>query len=202
MVYFLEELNPETYEKIKIFLNSDEVVVGQCRIFSLRRFRKVSKYHASFFKKHGSWYVRDLKSHNKLYVNLEEVHSEWGPLEIGDIIGFGTPYLSEDGGFVCVFASKTRVKSKSFIENKSENPVSSTIQQDHLQDGESTNKPITEQELNSTVSGTGTMNSDDNIRFSEDCKVFVAAVLQLCCQIFKNEYLWKNRIDDIKITQN
>ncbi|GIY00008.1 hypothetical protein CDAR_391511 [Caerostris darwini] len=108
--------------------------------FGTNTFQKSFQVPCKFFKKNGSWYVRDLKSPNKLYVNLEEVHSEWGPLKIGDIIGLGTQYLSEDGGFVCEFLCKTRLKSKITFVNESVIPASSTIQQDHLQDGESSSE--------------------------------------------------------------
>ncbi|GIY33739.1 hypothetical protein CEXT_217351 [Caerostris extrusa] len=62
---------------------------------------------------------------------------------------------------------KTRGKSKRFMENKSETPASSTIQQDHFQDGESSsgfnNRSIIEPDINSIDSETGRNERLDNV---------------------------------------
>ncbi|GIY10503.1 helicase sen1 [Caerostris extrusa] len=166
MEYFLKEINPQADKPILICLNSNEVTVGRHSIVSLTRFNRVSRYHALFSKRNGSWFVKDMGSLNKLYVNFKEVHSEWGPLEIGDIIGLGTPSCSEDGGFVCVFALKTRVKMENVDENESKNPASSTSQQYPLQNSTSLqglkNKSEIKQEITSPDLKKEIIKVDDN----------------------------------------
>ncbi|GBN55042.1 putative helicase senataxin [Araneus ventricosus] len=121
MDYFLKQINPANATPLIICLDTEEVTVGRSSIVSLTGFNKVSRKHARFSNKNGRWFVRDLESLNKLYVNFKEVNTDWMPLEIGDIIGFGTPSYIEDGGLVCVFAAKNRIKQEPYHEIESSN---------------------------------------------------------------------------------
>ncbi|CAL1291229.1 unnamed protein product [Larinioides sclopetarius] len=116
MEYFLKQINPANTTPLIICLDREEVTVGRRNIVSLTGFYKVSRRHARFSNKNGRWFVRDLESLNKLYVNFKEVNTDWIPLEIGDIVGFGTPSYIEDGGLVCVFAARNRIKQEIFDE--------------------------------------------------------------------------------------
>ncbi|XP_055925815.1 probable helicase senataxin [Argiope bruennichi] len=121
MDYFLKQINPANSKPLIICLETNEVTIGRSSVVSLTGFNKVSRKHASFMNKNGRWFVRDLGSLNKLYVNFKEVNTEWVPLEIGDIVGFGTPSYIEDGGLVCVFAAKNRIKQEVFEEIEAPN---------------------------------------------------------------------------------
>ncbi|GFR05789.1 probable helicase senataxin [Trichonephila clavata] len=114
MDFFLKQINPENDDPIKISLHSDEITIGRRNIVSLNSYYKVSRSHAKFSKRNGVWFVRDLGSLNKLYVNFKEVNEQWVKVEIGDIIGFGTPSCNEEGSFVCVLTVKSRIKQESF----------------------------------------------------------------------------------------
>ncbi|GFT88021.1 putative helicase senataxin [Nephila pilipes] len=89
-------------DPIRIFLYSDEITIGRRNFASLNKYKKVSRDHAVFSKRNGSWFVRDLGGRNKLYVNFIEINENWIEVETGDIIGFGTPLCYEEGCFVCI----------------------------------------------------------------------------------------------------
>ncbi|GFT73048.1 probable helicase MAGATAMA 3, partial [Nephila pilipes] len=125
MDFYLKQINyGKDVDPIRICLDSDEFTIGRRGIVSLNKFYKVSRNHAVFSKRNGSWFVRDLGSLNKLYVNFKEVNEKGVKVEIGDIIGFGTPLCSEEGSFVCVFTVKSRIKQE-ICDPFSEHPNSS-----------------------------------------------------------------------------
>ncbi|KAG8200350.1 hypothetical protein JTE90_028532 [Oedothorax gibbosus] len=111
MEYFLKQVAPGNPLPLLISLHEDEMKIGRSTVTSLGRYNRVSRNHASFTRRNGSWYITDLKSLNCLYVNLERVH-DTVQVNIGDIIGFGSPNVSEDGGFVCVLAARSKITVK------------------------------------------------------------------------------------------
>ncbi|GFV89019.1 probable helicase senataxin [Trichonephila clavipes] len=124
MDFFLKQINPENDDPLKIPLDTDEITIGRRSVVSLNSYYKVSRNHAKFSRKNGMWFVRDLGSLNKLYVNFKEVNEQWVKVEIGDIIGFGTPSCNEEGSFVCVLIVKSRIKQERF-DPSDEYPISS-----------------------------------------------------------------------------
>lgn len=113
MEYVLKQIDPGNHSPILISLHEDEMKIGRSTVTSLSKYNKVSRYHASFTKQNESWFVTDLQSMNCLYVNEERIQHTVR-LNIGDIIGFGTPNVySQDGGFVCfLLANPSKVTVK------------------------------------------------------------------------------------------
>lgn len=116
MEYYLRQIDPGNPSPLLISLDEDVVEIGRSTVISMNqhimKYKRVSRHHATFTKENDSWFITDHKSMNFLYVNFERIHNTV-KLNIGDIIGLGTPNITQqDGGFVCVLAVRNTISVK------------------------------------------------------------------------------------------
>ncbi|CAL1296244.1 unnamed protein product [Larinioides sclopetarius] len=109
MEYFLRQIEAGNPDPLIIKLQSDDLVVGSDTNPVLAKYPRVLPQHAQFLRQFGKWYVKSMRSSEKIYVNGSPlVTHRLKEIQIGDHIAFGS--ADNQKRFVCCLSAKPNFK--------------------------------------------------------------------------------------------